>query len=218
MERSTRGLMFASLLLFAAVIMATCGACASAVRYRSSKVFDAQSRAAVKVLSVCTIDGAKPRIALGSGVIVSSGYVMTAYHVVVCDGPVDIVVSLPDNTVIEATLVGRNVTDDLARLQLDTDVPYPTLRIGPPPRVGSRVCTAAAVPDRTRRCGDVQRVTGKAPGNIQHDGITEPGNSGSGLYDDQGRLVGIVTHLRLCASTGQICGGSATSLRGRVLR
>jgi S1-C subfamily serine protease len=46
--------------------------------------------------------------------------------------------------------------------------------------------------------------------------VVDHGNSGGALYDDEGRLVGITTHLTQCTND-QYCEGRASSLEAHVL-
>lgn len=149
----------------------------------------------------------------GSGVLIDGDTIYTAYHVVECEqAEFKIAVKFSDGSIDYATLVEGSALVDLAEIRLAkfrTGVTPPV--IGPKPRLGDTVCLVVKVPDSARKCGEVQPY-GDYPGNLEHTAITEHGNSGGGVYDSAGRLVAIVTHLRLC-ETGQICGGRASTLR-----
>lgn len=111
-----------------------------------------------------------------------------------------------------ATVVRSSKKHDVSLLRVpNTNYLRPRAITAPPPEVGQWVCLVPAVPRPDRRCG--RRV--HDPERIRHTAITQPGNSGSGVYDDRGRLIGIVTHLTKCTN-GQICGGIATSLHSRL--
>lgn len=150
----------------------------------------------------------------GSGVIVSEGKILTAYHVVECDGGVEPLVTIdpgdgiPRDAAVEIILPGR----DIARLQLDV----PTLddfmtkvAIGPRPKVGDEVCIGTAIPRFSYHCGRVQPGD---TGMIYWDHMTEFGNSGSGAYHN-GKLIGLLDVLKYCQS-GVPCVGGITPLQG----
>lgn len=188
-------------------------ACTSCLAHTPvSRTVAEQQRAAVRVNRVCvTPEGVS--LSMGSGVLIDRRYVLTANHVVECQGAAAITVSLRDGFTMKAVVDRMSAIDDIARLDLRVEIDATPTVIGPRPRLGEQVCVASAVPYRAWRCGLVEDLD-DAPGDIDHTGIVEPGNSGSGVYDDRGRLVGITTHFRTCMN-GQICGGSATSLGSR---
>jgi S1-C subfamily serine protease len=153
----------------------------------------------------------------GSGVIVGPRTILTAYHVVACNNPL-VAVLAPGVKEQPKTVkvLSYSESEDLALLELSSDAEsftnYLPVSYGPLPKLGDRVCGAHGVPKIGRVCGEVQPYADK-PGDIVFTGIVDHGNSGSGLYDSHGRLVGIITHLYTC-SNGQVCGGKATSLDG----
>lgn len=161
-------------------------------------------------VSVFCLEGEKQ----GSGVLFGADQALTAAHVVRCatsELPLLIVLVKRDGTQTIATVAELDAGADLARLDA-LGLESAQIRVGPVPIAGQDVCIVSAVPRRMRRCGEVQLGVQTAPGDYLHDAVTEPGNSGSGVYDRAGRLVGIVTHLLLCPSNGQICGGKIASL------
>lgn len=166
-------------------------------------------------LSVLCADGLS---FAGSAVVLGPDRLLTAAHVVACEGhggaPLLVLVDIgatSTTAIVELTSSGS----DLARLVTADRMEYHALLIGPRPEVGDLLCVAAGAPaGRTRRCGPVEGFEPE-PGDIVHAVVTEPGNSGAGVYDARGRLVGILSHYRMCVN-GQLCGGKATSLAGRA--
>ena len=109
----------------------------------------------------------------GSGVIISSdGYILTCEHVV--DGATRITVTLNNKKEYQATLVGTDSSNDLAVI-----------------KIRAAGLTAATY-------GDSSKLEGKLTiGNqkltlLQTDAAVNPGNSGGGLFDASGNLIGIV--------------------------
>ena len=148
-------------------------------------------------------DDAGPRRmqSLGSGFIIDpSGLVVTNNHVIA--GADEITVTLQDNTVLKAKLLGHDDRTDLALLQVKTDKKLAAvafgdsdksrvgdwvLAIGNPFGLGGTV-TAGIVSARGR---DIQQ--GPYDDFIQTDAPINRGNSGGPLFDMDGAVVGINT-------------------------
>jgi len=139
---------------------------------------------------------------LGSGVIVTSdGYVITNNHVV--DGADDVKIKFgqPERE-YKATVVGRDPEGDVAVLKIDaTGLPAARLGDSDQLQVGD---TVLAMGDPfgiglTVTHGIVSALGRNSLGIeayedfIQTDAPINPGNSGGGLFDSEGRLVGINT-------------------------
>jgi S1-C subfamily serine protease len=140
----------------------------------------------------------------GSGFIWDGeGRVVTNAHVI--EGATAANVQLADGRSFPARLVGRDVSHDLAVLQIeDEDLPAP-LPLAPPepPLVGARVL-AIGNPfglDWTLTTGIVSALDRELPeesgatirGLIQTDAAINPGNSGGPLLDSGGRILGVNT-------------------------
>ena len=140
----------------------------------------------------------------GSGVIISSdGYILTCAHVV--DGASTITVTIGDKD-YTATLVGEDTTSDIAVIKIDADGLTPaTVGNSDSPKVGQSVM---AVGNPLGELGGTVTggmisalnrsvtIQGSSSVNtmslIQMDASVSPGNSGGGLFNMNGELVGIV--------------------------
>ena len=137
---------------------------------------------------------------LGSGVLVSDGYVLTNEHVI--SDAQSIHVALNDGRVTEAALVGTDPDTDLALLQLELER-LPEIQLGRSDsvRIGD-VVLAIGNPfgiGQTVTQGIVS-ATGRSQlglslfeNFIQTDASINPGNSGGALINTRGELVGINT-------------------------
>jgi serine protease Do len=138
---------------------------------------------------------------LGSGFIIDpAGLVVTNNHVI--EGADEITVTLQDNTVLKATVVGRDETGDIALLKVTPEKPLPSvpfgdsdtarvgdwvLAIGNPFGLGGTV-TAGIVSARGR---DIRQ--GPYDDFIQTDAAINRGNSGGPLFNMNGEVIGINT-------------------------
>ena len=140
----------------------------------------------------------------GSGVIISSdGYILTCAHVV--DGASTITVTIGDKD-YTATLVGEDTTSDIAVIKIDADGLTPaTVGNSDSLKVGQSVM---AVGNPLGELGGTVNggmisalnrsvtIQGSSSVNtmslIQMDASVSPGNSGGGLFNMNGELVGIV--------------------------
>lgn len=156
---------------------------------------------AYPVSTTCLVDG-DVSFGRGSAVAVSPDQVLTAYHVVDnCPDPVILV----GEELAEVELVAPKA--DVARLRLLTGRFHgPFARAGKLPEAGDEVCLVPSVPHAITECGMVVEA---GDGRIEYSALTVPGNSGSGLYDRAGSLVGVVVQYRLCG--GLACGGVAST-------
>lgn len=202
-----------AILLFAVIALATCSSCGGSSRHTRSVV--EQHNATVLIAVECT-DGDKiTKRGMGSGVVVSDRYILTARHVIDCPagGTVNATIDIGDNTerpvTVDLTLPSR----DIARLEIGvgqylSGFERPTL--GPRPEIGERACEASAVPRWLYRCGEVQ--PGTPNGYIRVGLMAEFGNSGSAVYVD-GKLVGLLVGAWACQGDYP-CMGGVTPLQG----
>ena len=135
---------------------------------------------------------------LGSGFIISQdGYVVTNAHVI--QDATEIVVQLTDRRQLEAELVGKDSTIDVALLKVDAEG-LPTVDVGDPRdlSVGEWV-VAIGSPfgfENSVTAGIVSAKGRSLPTDnytnfIQTDVAVNPGNSGGPLFNLEGEVVGI---------------------------
>ena len=140
----------------------------------------------------------------GSGVIISSdGYILTCAHVV--DGASTVTVTIDDKD-YTATLVGEDTTSDIAVIKIDADGLTPatvgdsdSLKVGqsvmavgnPLGELGGTV-TGGMISALNRSVTIQGTSSTNTMSLIQMDASVSPGNSGGGLFNMNGELIGIV--------------------------
>ena len=140
---------------------------------------------------------------VGSGVIISSeGYILTCNHVV--EDATSVKITLRNNNVYDAVLVGSDEASDLAVLKITADEPLTyvdqghsadlvageqVVAIGNPLGLlgGSVTVGYISATERNIVTGDGTEMT-----LIQTDAAINSGNSGGGLFNLAGELIGIV--------------------------
>lgn len=163
--------------------------------------------------------------ATGSGFVLDAGGdILTNAHVV--DGAVKVTVQLADKQVVDARVVGKDVSSDIALLKVDPDgLNLTPLELGSAKdvQVGDPVI-AIGNPfglDRTLTTGVVSALQRRisAPNNvgidnvIQTDAAINPGNSGGPLIDAAGRVIGINSQIETGGSgTGSVGIGFAVPI------
>jgi Do/DeqQ family serine protease len=154
------------------------------------------------------------QIGTGSGVIISEdGYIVTNNHVI--KDASELEVTLNNNKVYKAKLIGTDSKMDIALLKIDADgkLPYSTfadsdqvkvgewvLAVGNPYNLTSTV-TAGIVSAKARNL-DTKGIQSF----IQTDAAVNPGNSGGALVNTRGELIGINT--MISSPTGSYAGYS----------
>lgn len=144
----------------------------------------------------------EPQVGYGSGVILSKdGYIVTNNHVI--EQADEIQVTLNDNRVFKATVIGTDANTDLALIKIDGDefpiIPMGNsdelklgewvLAVGNPFNLTSSV-TAGVVSAKSRRIG-IYEGSQSVESFIQTDAAINMGNSGGALVNVRGELVGI---------------------------
>lgn len=136
----------------------------------------------------------------GSGVLVDGKHALTTGHVVRCkEGTlVSVIVGEMPSAIEEA-----DWEHDVVVLRLSHPVTVPTLHVSAPVP-DTLLCSENAWPLIVRKCGLLREVRERDVAGLLVDlDLALPvvhGNSGAGLFNEEGALVGLVTH-------GQIPGG-----------
>ncbi len=137
---------------------------------------------------------------LGSGVIISSdGYIVTNNHVV--SDATNVSVQTNDGTEYEATIIGTDAKTDLALLKIDaTNLKYASLVDSDTLSLGQEVVAIGNSLGKGTSCtnGIISALNREVTINnytmtlILTNAEVNSGNSGGGLFDMNGNLVGIV--------------------------
>ena len=158
-------------------------------------------------------------IGSGSGVIIrTDGYIVTNNHVVASATKVK--VTLNDNQVYDATIVGADPATDVALLKIDASglptIPFAdsdelrlgewVLAIGSPMGEELRSTITAGIVSAKGRQMPNYNGDFKIESFIQTDAAVNPGNSGGALVNKAGELVGINT--AIASTTGSYTGYS----------
>ncbi len=137
----------------------------------------------------------------GSGVILTTdGYIVTNYHVV--EGAQQVTVTLHDDSTYTATVVGSDQQSDIALLKIEADGLTPAvlgdsdnvqvgevvIAVGNPMGTLGGTVTDGIVSALNR---DIT-VEGNEMTLMQTSAAISPGNSGGGLFNTNGELIGIV--------------------------
>ena len=147
----------------------------------------------------------------GSGVVLSTdGYIVTNYHVI--SGARQIAVTLNNGAEYAATLVGSDAANDIAVLKVDAKDLTPAvlgdssklavgdavLAIGNPLGTLSGTVTDGIISALEREV----TIDGNTMTLLQTSAAVNPGNSGGGLFNASGELVGIVNAKSSSDSSG----------------
>lgn len=161
-------------------------------------IFTAVEKASPAVVGIVEIPAEGKLKARFSGVIVSrDGYVLTTAHTVTADGRYH--VYLADGKRFEARTTGFSKALDCAAIKIDGEQDLPFAELGDLHLLRpNQPCVAIGHPQgRTPgrgavvRFGHIVKPTTFNGGLIHSTAMMEPGDSGGGLFDIRGRLIGI---------------------------
>ena len=158
------------------------------------------------VVCVYVMEG-KSATSAGSGVIIAQDeegyYIATCYHVI--EDASDLIVLLTNGSYLDATVVGGDKITDLAVLKVVAEdlkvatiiTDFSTVKLGSEAiAIGNPLGTLAnsvtkGVISSTSR--NIEMDDGSVHNLIQTDAAVNGGNSGGGLFNNQGQLIGIVS-------------------------
>jgi len=206
----------------------TCTGNRTAVSVGNGSLKNIVNKVAPSVVTVDVLDSSGSGDT-GSGEIIKSdatgSYIATNNHVIdaltVAGNPYTLNIDLNNGTKIPATLVGRDISYDLAVLHVSTpNLPViaigdsSTISIGDPviafgsPLGLTGTVTAGIVSalNRPVTTQSTNSTTQSYVDAIQTDAAINPGNSGGPLTDSQGRMIGINSAIASNASTGSTAG------------
>ena len=142
----------------------------------------------------------RPRLATGSGFIISpDGYIVTNHHVI--EDATEVLIELKDGTEFEARIIGMDPKTDTALLKIDHDEDLPVVEFGDSDevRVGDAVLaignphglgfsvSAGVISARDRM------LDGAYDDYLQTDAAINFGNSGGPLFNLEGEVIGVNT-------------------------
>ena len=171
----------------------------------------------VKEVAVSPFFGRKQYEGVGSGIVYTSdGHILTNDHVVSLNGAAadSVEVTLATGEVLDATIVARDGANDLALLKIEKNGLNPVvfaesnsvvvgqwaIAIGSP--LDYRNTVSVGIVSRLDR--DLETGDPRSPqltGLLQTDAAISPGNSGGGLFNAAGELIGM-PEAYLSAATG----------------
>jgi S1-C subfamily serine protease len=162
--------------------------------------------------------------ATGSGIVLDkSGTILTNAHVI--DNAVKVTVQFGDKSLVNAKVIGKDASDDIALLKVPTDgvtltplplgdshsvqVGDPTIAIGNPFGL-DRTLTTGVVSALQRQ---IIAPNGFTIDNvIQTDAPINPGNSGGPLIDATGRVIGVNSQIETGGGQGSVGIGFAVPI------
>ena len=168
----------------------------------TSQIVKKTADSVVEIATESVVTGGYVQQGAGSGVIISEdGYIITNYHVI--KGAENITVTLRDGaTSYKAKIIGSDEDNDIALLKVDaTGLSAATMGNSSDLAVGDYV---VAIGNPLGQLGGTvtdgiisalaRQVTveGKSMTLLQHNAQISPGNSGGGLFNSNGELIGIV--------------------------
>ncbi len=160
-DRTNFALVLTALGLIA--VLATCGSCAAGILPAAARSPEQQYESSVQITTICmtsgTDGGMSMTVATGSGTLLSAHEVLTAAHVMQCDGGLGLTsVDVGDGKSHSAETDVLLPKADIARAHVDDDLSkwFTPVSFGPAPKIGDRVCAMATAPFTVYRCYTAQ--------------------------------------------------------------
>ena len=184
----------------------------------ASAVYQSVVNVRVTGVVVSRFFGNQPYEGIGSGIIYTAdGYILTNDHVVSQNGqPADTVeVTFATGETVSASIVATDATHDIAAIKVDKTGLMPVrlgrssdiklgewaIAIGSPSDYRNSV-TLGIVSGLERELATGDPSSPTLSGLVQTDAAISPGNSGGGLFDARGRLIGMPEAYLPPAQTG----------------
>lgn len=161
---------------------------------RALKAEELFAQASASIVRINVANASDEGVALGSGVVIERGTVITNCHVAKAGARLKV---KHQDTVYDATLTLADEQHDLCKLSV-TGLNAPSANLGSvnAVQVGQKVYAIGAPHglDLTLSDGMVSSLRKFDEGTvIQTSAPVSPGSSGGGLFNDQGQLIGIIT-------------------------
>lgn len=206
----------AGALVFLLGLLVSQAACCLQKQTRTAHVFESYERV-VLIQATCLQPDMQVVAGFGTGVIVGPDRILTAAHMTMPGMMCAFEITAQDGKprMVKPKVVLEDV--DLASMVIASGEPFNVTSVlyGTKPLLGTTVCSTSAWPSLTRKCGEVLPYTKAKGGDLRMFIVVEPGNSGSGLYDEDGRLIGIVT-ARITGVNNQTMEGRAATLQAHL--
>lgn len=130
----------------------------------------------------------------GTGVIVDRRHIITAHHVVGCELGAYVAV-MADGRAVPLVVDKSDTSADLSRLMVADGATFDVkddVEVGRRPALNDSVCANSVIPERKNNCGKVISTYPWSRVGITYNAPTVGGNSGSPVYNSEGKLIGIV--------------------------
>ena len=155
----------------------------------------------IKTETSSSFRGAYVREGAGSGVIITAnGYIVTNNHVI--EGTNKVYVTLKNGEVYDAVVIGRDILNDLAVVKIEETNLTPAILGDSDSLVVGELAIAIGNPLGSLGGTVTNGIISSLSRNISIDGIemnllqtnsaVNPGNSGGGLFNGYGELIGVV--------------------------
>ncbi|WP_435495404.1 S1C family serine protease [Variovorax sp. RB3P1] len=157
---------------------------------------DLFQRASPSIWVISTLDPQGKPLSTGTGVVIERGRLVTNCHVLAKAGAIMV---KHENVTFQAQLEYPDTERDLCSVKVDNfTAPAVTTASVATLRVGQKIYTIGTprLLEQTMSDGLVSSLRRNSSGAIEYIQISapiSPGSSGGGLFDEQGRLVGITT-------------------------
>jgi serine protease Do len=175
------------------LLLVGCNVLAQTTTLSAEQLFE---RLSPSIWVIKTFDDAGKPVASGSGVVIRAGTIITNCHVLTKARKVSVT---RENVAYGATLEHADAARDLCLLKVaNFTAPPVTIAAAEPPKIGARVYAIGNPRGLEMTISDgllsgIRRTANDEFVALQVTVPISPGSSGGGLFDAQGRLIGITT-------------------------